>query len=132
MFEAKFQTFEDRAAGGDAAGRVEALRAELKRLKLDGFVVTSADRHQSEYVPPSEQRLAWLTGFGGSTGAAMVLVDKAALFVDGRYTLPAAGQADKSVFAIEHLVERTHEDWIADNLPAGATLGYDPWRTSID
>ncbi len=132
MFEAKFQTFEDRAAGGDSAGRVQALRAELKRLKLDGFVVTSADRHQSEYVPPSEQRLAWLTGFSGSTGAAMVLADKAALFVDGRYTLQAAEQADKAVFAIEHLIDRTPEDWIADNLPAGGALGYDPWRTSLD
>ncbi len=68
MFEAKFQTFEDRAAGGDSAARLKALRAELKRLKLDGFVVTSADRHQSEYVPPSEQRLVWLTGFSGSAG----------------------------------------------------------------
>ena len=70
MFEAKFQTFEDRAAGSDSPGRVKALRAELKRLKLDGFVVTSADRHQSEYVPPREQRLAWLTGFTGSAGVA--------------------------------------------------------------
>ncbi len=58
--------------------------------------------------------------------------DKAALFVDGRYTLQAAEQADKSVFAIEHLVERTPEDWIADHLPAGGALGYDPWRTSLD
>ncbi|HEY8267694.1 MAG TPA: aminopeptidase P family protein [Xanthobacteraceae bacterium] len=132
MFEAKFQTFEDRAAGGDTAARVKALRAELKRLKLDGFVVTSADRHQSEYVPPSEQRLAWLTGFSGSTGAAMVLADKAALFVDGRYTLQAAEQADKSVFEFVHLRERPPEDWIADHLPEGATLGYDPWRTGID
>src|SRR3989304_614532 len=123
MFEAKFQTFEDRAAGGNAAARVQKLRAELKRLKLDGFVVTSADRHQSEYVPPSEQRLAWLTGFSGSTGAAVVLADKAALFVDGRYTLQAAEQADKAVFAIEHLVERTPEDWIADHLPTGGGRG---------
>jgi hypothetical protein len=62
----------------------------------------------------------------------MVLADKAALFVDGRYTLQAAEQADKSVFAIEHLVERTPEDWLADHLPAGGALGYDPWRTSLD
>jgi len=94
--------------------------------------VTTADEHQNEYVPACEERLAWLTGFTGSLGAAVILKDKAALFVDGRYTLQAKEQIDGAVFAIEHLVERPPHEWIAENLPKGATLGYDPWRTTLD
>jgi Xaa-Pro aminopeptidase len=120
MFKAEFQSFEEKASPGAGAGRVAALRAELTRRKLDGFVVTTADQHQNEYVPPSEERLAWLTGFTGSLGAAVILKDKAALFVDGRYTLQAKEQTDGKVFAIEHLVERPPHEWLAENLPTGA------------
>src|SRR5688572_13209242 len=102
MFKAEFQSFEEKSSPGAGAGRVAALRAELARRKLDGFVVTTADQHQNEYVPPSEERLAWLTGFTGSLGAAVIFKDKAALFVDGRYTLQAKEQTDGQVFAIEH------------------------------
>jgi len=73
MFEARFQTFEDSGERGASASRLAALRAELKRQNLDGFIVPRADRHQNEYVPPSEERLVWLTGFSGSAGAAIVL-----------------------------------------------------------
>jgi Xaa-Pro aminopeptidase len=132
MFKAEFQSFEEKASPGAGAGRVAALRAELARRKLDGFVVTTADQHQNEYVPPSEERLAWLTGFTGSLGAAVIMKDKAALFVDGRYTLQAKEQTDDKVFAIEHLVERPPHEWLAENLPTGASLGYDPWRTTLD
>ena len=72
MFEAKFQTFEDRNERPAVAGRVVALRNELKKRGLDGFVVPRADRQQNEYVPASEERLAWITGFSGSAGAAIV------------------------------------------------------------
>jgi Xaa-Pro aminopeptidase len=132
MFKAEFQSFEERAEPGNSAARMAKLRAELARRKLDGFIVTTADQHQNEYVPPSEERLAWLTGFTGSLGAAVIAKDKAALFVDGRYTLQAKDQTDGTVFAIEHLVEHPPHEWIAENLPKGATLGYDPWRTTLD
>src|SRR5689334_15340305 len=99
MFEAKFQTFEDRNERDAVAGRLGALRTELKKRGLDGFVVPRADRQQNEYVPASEERLAWLTGFSGSAGAAVVLADKAALFVDGRYTVQAAAQTDTKMFS---------------------------------
>jgi Xaa-Pro aminopeptidase len=132
MFEAKFQTFEERADPTKGAERVAKLRTELARRKLDGFVVTTADQHQNEYVPASEERLAWLTGFSGSLGVAVILKDKAALFVDGRYTLQAKEQTDSKVFGIEHLVERPPHDWIADNLAKGAAFGYDPWRTTLE
>src|SRR6187402_2353195 len=102
MFEAKFQTFEDRNERGEVAGRVARLRAELKKRGLDGFVVPRADRHQNEYVPPSDERLAWLTGFTGSAGSAIVLIDRAVIFVDGRYLLQVRDQIDTTQFAVEH------------------------------
>ncbi len=127
MYEAKFQTFDDPSGGAATAPRVAALRAELKRRGVDGFVVPHADRHQSEYLPPSEERLAWLTGFTGSAGNAVILADRAVLFTDGRYTLQAREQTDPSLFIIEHMVEKPLGEWLEQNLPAGAKLGYDPW-----
>src|SRR5690348_5620198 len=97
MFEAKFQTFEDRNERTAVAGRVAALRAELKKRELDGFVIPRADRQQNEYVPASEERLAFITGFTGSAGAAVVLADAAALFVDGRYSVQARTQTDTNI-----------------------------------
>src|SRR4051812_8562985 len=127
MLEARFQSFEDVNDRPAVAGRVAALRAELARRGLDGFVVPRSDRHQNEYVAPSEERLAWLTGFSGSAGAAIVLADRAALFVDGRYTLQARDQVDTNVLAIEHLVDAPPETWLESNLSAGRKIGYDPW-----
>ena len=120
MFEARFQTFEDSGERAASAGRVAALRAELKRRGLDGFIVPRADRHQGEYVPPSEERLAWLTGFTGSAGAAIVLADRAVIFVDGRYTLQVREQIDTALFAVEHLVENPPDKWLEANLPKPA------------
>jgi Xaa-Pro aminopeptidase len=127
MFEAKFQTFEDASERDRSAARVGALRAELKRRSLTGLVVPRADRQQNEYLPASEERLAWLTGFTGSAGAAVVLADKAAVFVDGRYTVQADAQIDKAVFAIEHLVDTPPSQWLAKNTKVGDRIGYDPW-----
>jgi Xaa-Pro aminopeptidase len=132
MFEARFQTFDDASDRAQTAGRVAALRGELKRRGLDGLVVPRADRQQNEYLPASEERLAWLTGFTGSAGAAVVLADKAAVFVDGRYTVQAASQVDDKVFAIEHLVEKPPHQWLEQNLKSGAKLGYDPWLHTAD
>jgi Xaa-Pro aminopeptidase len=132
MFEAKFQTFDDRNERAAVAGRATALRAELKKRGLDGFIVPRADRQQNEYVPASEERLAWLTGFTGSAGCAIVLLDRAALFVDGRYTVQAAAQTDANVFALEHLVDAPPEQWLEANLKPGAVLGYDPWLHTSD
>jgi Xaa-Pro aminopeptidase len=124
---AQFQTFDDPEEASEAAPRLAALRAELIRRGLDGFVVPHADRHQNEYLPPSEERLAWLTGFTGSAGAAIVLAERAALFVDGRYPLKARHQSDPKLFAIEHLVDTPPSAWIEANLTAGQKLGFDPW-----
>ena len=133
MFEARFQTFDDAADRAATPARVAALRAELARRGLDALVVPKADRHQNEYLPASEERLAWLTGFTGSAGRAVVLPDRAALFVDGRYTLQAREQVDGALFEVVLVSDTTPERWLEANLPAGAKLGYDPWlHTSAD
>jgi Xaa-Pro aminopeptidase len=132
MFEARLQTFDDSGERAASAGRLAALRAGLKRRGLDGFIVPRADRHQNEYVPPSEERLVWLTGFTGSAGAAIVLADRAVIFVDGRYLLQVRDQVDTSLFAVEHLVENPPDKWIEANLTQGMRLGYDPWLHTAD
>jgi Xaa-Pro aminopeptidase len=109
------------------AERLARLRRELTTHGLDGFVVPRSDEHQGEYVPPRGQRLAWLTGFTGSAGLAVVLRDRAALFVDGRYTLQAAQQVDGDLFEIHHLIDEPPARWIGEALGIGAVLGYDPW-----
>ena len=111
--------------------RLARLRDALRRLNLTGFIVPHADEHQSEYLPPSAERLAWLTGFDGSAGTAIVLADKAAIFVDGRYTTQAARQVDAAAFEPQHLIENPPGKWLAANLHAGDRLGYDPWLMTI-
>jgi Xaa-Pro aminopeptidase len=132
MFEARFQTFDDSSAGAQSAGRIERLRAALKRRGLDGLVVPRADRQQNEYLPASEERFAWLTGFTGSAGAAIVLAERAALFVDGRYTVQAAAQADAKIFLVEHVTDSPPDKWLEQNLKRGDRLGYDPWLHTYD
>jgi len=107
--------------------RLARLRTELAARHLDGFIVPRGDEHQGEYVPPRGQRLAWLTGFSGSAGLAIVLRDRAALFVDGRYTLQAAAQVDTDSFEIHHLIEEPPAQWITSVLRKGEVLAYDPW-----
>jgi Xaa-Pro aminopeptidase len=131
-FRATFQDFDDPPEAAEAAPRVAALHEELARRGLDAFIVPHADRHQNEYLPPSEERLAWLTGFTGSAGAAIVTADRAVLFVDGRYTLQAREQADPKLFTIEHLVDAPPSAWIEANLTAGQKIGYDPWLHTAD
>ena len=109
------------------APRLAALRAELAKRGLDGFVVPHSDQHMGEYLPAYAERLAWLTAFTGSAGAAVVLTDKAAVFVDGRYTLQVRNQTDTTLFEPRDLVAEGPQGWIPDNLPKGAKLGYDPW-----
>ena len=109
-----------------AAERLAALRAELARRGLEGFVVPLSDEHQGEYVARRSQRLAWLTGFTGSAGMAIVLAERAALFVDGRYTLQAAAQVDGTLYEHRHVTEEPADAWLRQHLQDGAALGYDP------
>ena len=132
MFEAHFQSFDERDGRDAGARRLAALRAELKRRGLDGLIVPRADRYQNEYVPPCAERLAWLTGFTGSAGVAIVLDDRAAIFVDGRYLVQVREEVDCAVYSVEHLVEHPPAAWIEENLRPGAKLGYSPWLHTIE
>src|SRR5882724_11646497 len=127
MFEAHFQTFEEPEGGIALTARLAAFREELARRKLTGFVIPRADQQQNEYVAPSEERLAWLTGFTGSAGMAVVLAQEAAVFVDGRYTLQAAKQVDHNAWSVEPLADPPPETWLARHLIGGDRLGFDPW-----
>jgi len=131
MTRVRFQTFDD-PGHREGAARIAALRKVLAAQGLDGFVVPRADEHQSEYVPPGAERLAWLTGFTGSAGMAVVLTESAALVVDGRYTLQAPAQVDTAVITPVQLAEANVEAWIGANLGAGGVLGYDPWLHTPD
>ncbi len=112
--------------------RLQALREALVARGLDGFVVPRADEFQNEYVPPSAQRLAWLTGFTGSAGVAVVLAERAAIFVDGRYTIQVQAEVDTEAFAVHHLIDHPPTRWLAEALEPGRKLGYDPWLHTPD
>ena len=109
--------------------RLRLLRQHLAGLGVDGFVLQRTDSFGSEYLPASAERMAWLTRFTGSAGQCVVLRDKAAVFVDGRYTVQVAQQVDPGHFEICHLIERPPARWIEQNLPEGGVLGYDPMLT---
>ena len=111
--------------------RLDELRARLRREGLVGFIVPHADEYQSEYLPPAAERLAWLTGFTGSAGVAIVLAGEAAIFVDGRYTLQAAAEVDPQAFAREPLVDNRPSKWLAERLKKGDRIGYDPWLMTV-
>jgi len=117
--------------------RLKALREELRRRALDGFIVPICDEHMSEYIGGYAERLAWLTGFGGSAGTAVVLTDPgqgrgAAMFVDGRYTLQVRDQVDGRLYDYVGTADQSVAGWLGQNAPAGGRIGYDPWLHTRD
>jgi Xaa-Pro aminopeptidase len=114
------------------ADRLAALREQLKADRLDGFVVPLTDEHMSEYVGSYAQRLAWLTGFEGSAGSAVVLPEEAAIFVDGRYTLQVRSQVSADQWSYQSVPETSIADWLKAHAPQGGRIGYDPWLHSRD
>ncbi|HYW17483.1 MAG TPA: aminopeptidase P family protein [Allosphingosinicella sp.] len=112
--------------------RLAALREQLKSDRLDGFVVPLTDEHMSEYVGSYAQRLAWLTGFQGSAGAAAVLPQEAAIFVDGRYTIQVRDQVDGTYWSYQSVPETSIAEWLKAHAPDGGRIGYDPWLHTRD
>ena len=125
MFEAKLQTFTESADASRGKARAEGLRGLFSGLKIDGFLIPRSDEHQGEYVPACDDRLAWVTGFTGSAGVAVVLKSRAALLVDGRYTSQAAAQSDTAVFEQVPIHEISLGDWLAGTVQTGSVIGYD-------
>ena len=132
MTDTRYQSFTQASSSKHSAERLAALRAALKAMSLDGFLAPRADEHQSEYAPASEERLAWLTGFTGSAGLAIVLARKAALFVDGRYTVQVRQQIDLKAFTPVSTVSTAPDAWLAVNAKPGAQIGYDPRLHTVD
>ena len=114
------------------ADRLAALREQLKRDRLDGFVVPLTDEHMSEYVGSYAQRLQWLTGFKGSAGSAVVLPEEAAIFTDGRYTLQVRSQVSANEWSYQSVPETSAAEWLREHAPQGARIGYDPWLHTGD
>ncbi|MDX5594050.1 aminopeptidase P family protein [Pseudovibrio sp. SPO723] len=127
MFQ-NFDTVNDKTRG---PARLAALRGELASQGLDGFLIPREDAHQGEYVPASDCRLEWLTGFSGSAGVAAVVGDSAAIFVDGRYTIQVREQVDLDVFKYRHLHEQPLVEWLSGVLKPGMKLGYDPMLHTV-
>ncbi len=129
-----FQSFDTLADPSLGAPRLARLREELTRDGLDGFLVPRADEFQGEYVPPSAERLHWLTGFSGSAGIAVALRDRAAILSDGRYTLQIRAEVDTAAFTPVDGVATPVHAWLAENVGEGAKIGFDPWlhtRTQV-
>jgi len=122
---AKFQSFEEKADPGQVAPRLAALRQAMREAGVDAFLIPRADAHRGESVPPGEARLAYVTGFTGSAGLAVVGPEQAGLFVDSRYTLQAPAQTDTSLVTVHEAVGISPD--IRLYVPAGGTLAYDPW-----
>ncbi len=106
--------------------RLDSLRAEMARSGLDGFIIPRWDAHQSEYVVIADERLAWATGFSGTWGLGVVTRDRAAVFVDGRYTVQAAAEVSTAHFELQHLYDEPVERWLARTAAKGEVYGYDP------
>src|SRR5262249_38504960 len=115
----------------ELADRLARMRATLAKNNLTGFIVPHSDEHQSEYLPASAERLAWLTGFTGSAGLGIVLRGEAAIFVDGRYTLQVTKQVDTALFRPEHITDEPPTKWLAAHLKPGDRLGYSPWLMTL-
>lgn len=121
-----FQTYEPVSDRSFAGKHLPLLRAEMKKQNLDGFVIPHDDEYQNEYIPAYAERLMWPSGFSGSAGAAIVMMDRAIMLTDGRYTLQVRQQVDGEYFAYEDLIETPPDKWLAENASAGARIGYDP------
>ena len=126
------QTFEDSADPSFGRLHTPLIREAMADQALDGFLVPHEDEHQNEYLPAANDRLAWATGFTGSAGAAVILRDKAAVFVDGRYTIQVRDQVDQAVFEIRDLVDGGVPAYLREALRPGWTVGYDPRLHSPD
>lgn len=123
---------ESAEAGEECAARLKALRGELVKRRLDGFVLPMTDEYFGEYLPRRARRLTWLSGFTGSAGFGAVLADKAGVWSDGRYTLQLRDQVDQSLFSLHHISDDPPYEWLAANLPKGGKLGYDPQLHTAD
>lgn len=125
-----FQSFTEETSPENGAARLAALRRVMLTERLAAYIVPQTDAHQGEYLAPRDERLAWLTGFSGSAGFAIVLSDLAGVFIDGRYRVQVRAEVDLAVFTPVHWPEAKPADWLLAHLPGGGRVGFDPWLHS--
>ena len=121
-----------KAGHGNSKKKLTELRKILAKMNVDGLILPRADEHQGEYIPPGAERLAWLTGFDGSAGFAIILQNTAAVFTDGRYTLQIRQQVDQNYFDVEHIIENPPIKWLEQKIVPGNRIGFDPWLHTAD
>ncbi len=121
-----FQTYEPVSDRSFAGKHLPALRAAMKDQTLDGFIIPHDDEYQNEYIPGYAERLMWATGFSGSAGGAIIMAERAVVFTDGRYTLQVRQQADSAFFDYADYTEISIDQWLRENAPKAAHIGYDP------
>ena len=121
-----FQDFDATADRGYAQRHLPLLRAAMAEAGVDGYIIPHTDEYQNEYLPACAERLAWISGFTGSAGAAIVLSEKAVIFTDGRYTLQVRDQVDSDYFSYADYDRGSVEAWLSENLTAPMRIGYDP------
>ena len=131
MKEACIKTFKNSRKRLIRQNALKKLRAQLKALDLDGFIVPHGDEFQNEYLPACNKRLQWLTGFSGSAGLAIILHNKAAIFIDGRYTLQVRSEVDLQLMEPFQVPQHSPADWIANKLKGKTRVGYDPRLLTI-
>ncbi len=121
-----FQTYEPVSDRSFAGKHLPTLRAAMKTQKLDGFIIPHDDEYQNEYIPEYAERLMWATGFSGSAGGAVIMAERAVVFTDGRYTLQVRQQADSAFFDYADYTDISIDQWLRENAPKAARIGYDP------
>ncbi len=126
-----FQSYENRGGPEHCAERIKALRDVLKKQKIDGFILPRSDKHLNEYVAPHDERLLWLTGFSGSAGQAIILNNKAAIFIDGRYTLQVQNEVDLKLITPVPITDQLPSQWLSEKLKRGQTIAIDPTLHSV-
>ncbi|MFC5736307.1 aminopeptidase P family protein [Sinirhodobacter huangdaonensis] len=122
-----FQEFSAKSSPANGPVRLAALRREIGRAGLDGFIVPRADVFQGEYVAESDARLGWLTGFTGSAGFCIALADRAGVFIDGRYRVQVRAEVDLTAFTPVPWPEVKPGPWLREQMPQGGQVGFDPW-----
>lgn len=127
-----FQSFVTPSDPSTGLPRLQAVRSQMAAMGIDAFLVPHADEHQNEFLPPHAERLAWLTGFTGSAGTAIMRMDDAHLFVDGRYTLQARNQVDLAAFTPQDLIATPPATWLAEHVKKGTRVGIDAWLHTIN
>ncbi|MEM8650630.1 MAG: aminopeptidase P family protein [Pseudomonadota bacterium] len=127
-----FQSFVSPSDSSKGPARLERLRAQMKAAGVTAFLVPHADEHQNEYLPERAERLAWLTGFTGSAGFAIITHEDAVVFVDGRYTLQAREQISADAFTSDSLIENPPAQWLETNLGKNDKVAYDPWLITVN